>query len=155
MEKSNKWIAVMIGALLAIGALYLPWVKTASTTGVSQHSAIEVIKASFLEGGALIYSGIAIVLGAVLLVVVLVLSMTLLRKCQGTNCHAVPFVVLSLLSAAAFVGGLVLSNSYYAKINVLQEINYQVSPAFGFILTMLGIAIIILSSLPAPTRRPS
>lgn len=155
MEKSNKWIAVMIGALLAIGALYLPWVKTASTTGVSQHSAIEVIKASFLEGGALIYSGIAIVLGAVLLVVILVLSMTLLRKCQGTNCHAGPFVVLSLLSAAAFVGGLVLSNTYYAKINVLQEINYQVSPAFGFILTMLGIAIIILSSLPAPTRRPS
>ena len=155
MEKSNKWIVVMIGALLAIVALFLPWVKTTSVTGTTQHSAIEVIKASFLEGGALIYSGIAVILGAVLLVVVLILSLTLLRKCQGTQCQVVPFVLLSLLSGAAFIGALVLSSNYYAKINALQEINYQISTAFGFILTMLGIGIIILSTLPAPTRRPS
>ncbi len=63
MEKSSKWIFVTLGALLAIGALFLPWVATTSLGGSSQFPAIEVVKTSFLEGGALIYSGIAIILG--------------------------------------------------------------------------------------------
>lgn len=155
MEKSKQWIFVTLGALLTIGAHFLPWVATTSLAGASQHSAIEMIKTSFLEGGALIYSGVAVILGAVLMVVVLVLGLTSMRNCVGPNCPTTPVIVLSLLSAVGMFAGLFLMKSYYAKINALQEFNYQIGPAFGYYLSFAGIAIILLGMLTSSSRRAS
>ena len=155
MGKSSKWIFVLIGAFLAIGALFLPWVATTSLGGSSQFPAIEVVKTSFLEGGALLYSGIAVLLGAVMMAVVLIFGLTSIRTCEKPNCPTVPVIVLSLLSALGFFAGLFLMKSYYAKINVLQEINYQVGPAFGYYLSFVGIAIVLLSVLSTSSKRPS
>ncbi len=155
MGKSSKWIFVLIGAFLAIGALFLPWVATTSLGGSSQYPAIEVVKTSFLEGGALIYSGVAIILGALFMLIVLILSLTSMRTYVGADYRTTPIIILSLLSAAGFFAGLFLMKSYYAKVNVLQEINYQVGPAFGYYLSFAGIAIVLLSVFSTSSKRPS
>lgn len=155
MGKSKQWIFVTLGALLTIGAHFLPWVATSSLAGASQHSAIEMIKTSFLEGGALIYSGIAILLGAVMMAVILILGLTSMRTCEKPNCPKVPVIVLSLLSAVGMFAGLFLMKGYYAKINALQEVNYQIGPALGYYLSFAGIAIILLGMLTGSSKRAS